>query len=119
MDYQAWALEELRKAAADRPAHAKLLEDLIAWHEADKPGGDEAEPHEEGRKGVSFGVAVDLSADVAWAFNPDRSHNSHPVLSYPARRQKDKQAAVKRAETMAGPSGTGLESYFSFTKDVK
>ena len=102
-------LDMLREETGDRPAHRALLDDLIAWHEAGRPGGDDAEPHDDdGRSGVTFEVYVALAGDVTSAFTGMQG----ATLAYPALRAKHRAAGVRRRETMAGPSGTGLENRF-------
>lgn len=114
MDHKAWALAQLREAVGEKRAHRDLLETLIVWHESGRPGGDDNEPNEEGRKGVTFEVASALAADVSWAFNPNRPLNMSPALTYPALRIKQADAARKRTATQTGQTGIAkLENMFA------
>jgi hypothetical protein len=97
-------LGTLREAAADRPTHQALLEELVRWHEAGEP---EPEP-ELSRPGVSFEVAVALAGDVDRAYREIRNVAGP---QYPELRVKHRAAAAKRRRTQS-PSGTGLENLF-------
>lgn len=98
-------LKALRDAAADRPEHRRLLEDLVSWQHG---GGEGTGPLEEDYK-TTWAVFIDLWADVQILFGEGQGK-----FSYPERRRKAASKAAKRARTMAGPSGTGLENLLRF-----
>lgn len=92
IDYKDERLTWLLAQTADRPAHARFLEEVIRLEAAGR-AGDEW-PSKESTKGVSNRVQEAIEADVASAFL-----NLSGFGQYESVRRAGRVAARKRAET--------------------
>lgn len=103
-------LAALREAAADRPAHARWLEDCIAW-EFSSPRPDPATaPDPEGRSGLSWRAATTIESEVAYLATLSRRVDTTGIARperYEAMRRQDANRATRAARTrQARKAGT-------------
>lgn len=92
-------LAYLRARVADRPAHARYLEQLIAHYEA---GGNEENEPDPTTKAVSWDAQVALTADVKIAFDPPPPPGVYRTENhYGHYRDKTADTHAKRLRTIA------------------
>lgn len=105
------------QAAADRPAHAAYLEELIAWH-TDHPDEQGNEP--DAGTGVSWDVMVALQGDVETAFrmDPNGPVSFTSPNEYAQLRDKNRRSAARRKASIEQAS-TGLAALLPPVKEKK
>jgi hypothetical protein len=93
-------LKALHEAAADRPAHARYLSELVDHYAAGGEGDDEPKAGD----GVSWRIEVALSSDVEEIFAeplPEGRHGSGYGREYVKLRQRARTAAALGRATRA------------------